>query len=129
MNPKTACKVGACGTVVAGACCLGLAGVLLGFFGATTALAYVNKYGDLFFIPSFIVFGTLLVYSLLKIRKNWLTYAVSAAVIIFGLYVTVTAFVGGHSSHAGMNDAVDSMHAATILLASKLFDGRKGSSR
>jgi hypothetical protein len=115
MDPKKCCKIGACGTILAGACCLGIAGILLGFFGATTALSYVNKYGDYVFIPSYIIFAALLVYSLMKIRKNWATYLISGIVIAFGVYVTVTAFSGGHGSHA-MGDAMDAAEATHALV-------------
>ena len=70
MNVKKYCKVGAYGTIISGLCCLGLLGVLLGVFGATAAIAYVNKFGDFIFLPAYGIFATLFVYSLLKFYFN-----------------------------------------------------------
>ena len=90
MNTKKCCKVGAYGTVVAGLCCLGILGVLLGFFGATAAIAYVNKFGDFVFLPAYGVFATLLVYGMLSLRKNWFTYLITAAVAGLAVYVSLS---------------------------------------
>lgn len=70
-------------------CCFGLFGVLLGIFGLTAALAYVNQYGDFVFFPAFAIFGTLFVYSMLKWKKNIYTYIVSAATAVFALYFMI----------------------------------------
>jgi len=90
MNAKKCCKVGAYGTIVAGLCCLGILGVLLGLFGATAAIAYVNQFGDFVFLPAYGAFGTLLVYGMLSLRKNWLTYLVTAAVAGFAIYLSLS---------------------------------------
>jgi len=90
MNTKKCCKVGVYGTIISGLCCLGLLGVLLGLFGATAAIAYVNKFGDFIFLPAYGIFGTLLVYSMLKLKKNWLTYLITVAVAGLAIYVSLS---------------------------------------
>jgi len=90
MNPQKCCKVGASGTIVAGLCCLGMVGVLLGLFGATAAIAYVNQFGDFIFLPAYGVFATLLVYGMLSLRKNWFTYLITAVVAGLAIYVSLS---------------------------------------
>lgn len=93
MNAKQCCKVGAYGTVISGLCCLRLLGVLLAVFGTTAAITYMNDFGDYVFIPSYIGFAALLVYGMLSLRKDWLTYSISFIVVSFGLYVTLYSII------------------------------------
>jgi len=90
MNVKKCCKVGAYGTIISGLCCLGLLGILLGVFGATVAIAYVNTFGDFIFLPAYGIFATLFVYSLFKLRKNWLTYPITTVVAGLAIYVSLS---------------------------------------
>lgn len=90
MNAKKCCKVGMYGTIVSALCCLGTLGLLLALFGATAALAYVNQYGDFVFLPAYGAFATLLVYGMLSIKKNWLTYLITAAIAGFAVYLSLS---------------------------------------
>lgn len=90
MNAKKCCKVGAYGTIISGLCCLGVLGVLLGIFGLTAAIAYVNKFGDFLFLPAYGAFATLLVYGMLSLKKNVLTYAVTVIVAALAVYLSLS---------------------------------------
>lgn len=81
------CKVGAFGTVVSGVCSLGLLGLLLGVFGSTFGQAMVDQYGDLVFYPSFGMFATLLIYGMLSLARNVVTYALTLGVLVFVLFL------------------------------------------
>ena len=90
MNTKKCYKVSAYGTVISGLCCLGILGVLLGLFGATAAITYVNKFGDFVFLPAYGAFATLLVFSMLSLKKNWFTYLVTAIVAGLAVYLSLS---------------------------------------
>jgi len=94
-------KLSASGTVVSAACCFGLLNVILGLFGLTAAIAYVNTYGDYIFFPAFAIFGAIFMKQLLNWKKNWLTLLLSLAIvgvmiwfITFGILYT-TLIIGG----------------------------------
>jgi len=90
MKAEKCCKVGAYGTVVSAICCLGVVGVVLALFGATAAIAFVNNIGDFIFLPAYGAFATLLVFGMLSLRKNWLTYITTAAVAGFAIYLSLS---------------------------------------
>lgn len=90
MNKKTCCKVGAYGTIVSGLCCFGLLGGLLGLFGATTLIAYLNQFGDYVLLPAYGAFATLLIYGILNMRKNLLTYAIAIIVAGIAIYLSLS---------------------------------------
>ena len=59
-------------------------------FGATAAIAYVNKFGDWIFLPAYGAFAALLVYGMLKIKKNILTYSITGIVALFAIYLSLS---------------------------------------
>jgi len=83
----------ATGAGISLACCFGLLGFLLGLFGLTTAISYVNAYGDFIFFPSFAIFAILLIYGILEWRKQWYTYLLSASLIGFLIYFMIFGIV------------------------------------
>jgi len=86
-------KTCATGTGVSLACCFGFLGFFLGLFGLTTALSYVNTYGDYVFFPSYAIFGTVFIYALLKWRKTWYNYLLSLGLISMMVYFSVFGIV------------------------------------
>ncbi len=90
MNAKKCCKVGTYGTIISGLCCLGIVGVLLGLFGATAAIAYVNEFGDFVFLPAYGAFATLLIYGMLMLKKNWITYLLTIIIAGFAVYFSLS---------------------------------------
>ena len=86
-------KTYATGTIISLACCFGLLNVLLGLFGLTAALAYVNRYGDYIFFPAFAIFGTLLIYSLINWKKIWWTYAIAAITAVIMVYFAIFGLI------------------------------------
>jgi len=77
MSKTKVLKTCAVGTGVSAACCFGLLNLLLGLFGLTAALAYVNQYGDYIFFPAFAIFGTIFAYALLGWKRRWYNYILS----------------------------------------------------
>ena len=75
--------------------------MLLGLFGATAAISYVNKFGDFVFLPAYGAFAALLVYGMLSIRKNWITYTITAIVAAFAVYLSLS-FIGALLTLAGI---------------------------
>lgn len=92
MNKKTM-KVCGAGTGVSFACCFGLLGFLLGVFGLTSAIAYVNAYGDFIFFPSFAIFATLFMYGLMTWRKVWYSYATSIVTVLIMIWFATFGLV------------------------------------
>ena len=90
MNKTKTLKTCAVGTGISVACCFGLIGMILGILGITSALAYVNTYGDYVFFPSFAIFGTIFVYALLGWKKTWYNYTV--AVLTAGIAIWFMTF-------------------------------------
>ena len=87
-NDQVTDKKSGTGTAVSAACCFGALGIL-GLLGFTTALAYVNRFGDYIFFPAYAAFGTVLVYAMISYRKNALAYLVSIATIGLMLYFSI----------------------------------------
>lgn len=92
MKKKTT-AVCAAGTGASLACCFGLLGFLLGIFGLTSAIAYVNTYGDFIFFPSYAVFGTIFIYGLVTWRRMWYTYMLSVVTAAVMLYFSTFGIV------------------------------------
>lgn len=90
MNKRTCCRIGAYGTIVSGLCCFGALGALLGLFGATTLIAYVNQFGDYVLLPAYGAFATLLIYGMLSMKKNVLTYFIMAVVAGIAIYLSLS---------------------------------------
>jgi len=93
MNNNRTLKTTAIGSGVALGCCFGVLGFILGILGLTTALAFVNKYGDFLFFPTFSAFGTILIYSLMKWKRNMYTYLLSLVTIGIMIYFTIFGIV------------------------------------
>jgi len=83
-------KLSATGTAVSAACCFGVLNVILGLFGLTAAIAYVNQYGDYIFFPAFAIFGVIFIKQLLNWKKNWFTWLLS--LIIVGIIIWFMTF-------------------------------------
>jgi len=90
MSKTKVLKTCAVGTGVSVACCFGLLGLILGVFGLTTALAYVNTYGDFLFFPAFAIFGTIFAYALLGWEKIWYNYVL--AILTAGIAIWFMTF-------------------------------------
>ena len=93
MSKTKVLKTCAVGTGVSVACCFGLLGLILGVFGLTTVLAYVNAYGDYLFFSSFAIFGTILVYTLLGWKKTWYNYVLTILVAGLGVWFMTFGFI------------------------------------
>lgn len=87
-NQKKLVKKCAAGTGIFAACCFGLLSIL-GVFGFTTALLYINNYGDYVLLPAYAAFGTVLVYALMQWKRNIYTYIASAITIGIMIYFSV----------------------------------------
>ena len=89
MKNENILKTTAIGSGIAIGCCFGVVGFILGILGLTTALAYVNKFGDFLFFPAFAAFGTILIYSLMQWKRNMYTYLLSLVTIGIMIYFTI----------------------------------------
>lgn len=92
---------------IATACCFGLLNLILGMLGFTAAIAVVNNYGDYIFFPAYSFFSTIFVWALLREKKNWLRYTITAVAIALGVYfmlfgITYTLLVIGGTVLGGI---------------------------
>lgn len=92
VNQKKLVKKCAAGTGIFAACCFGLFSIL-GVLGFTTALAYINNYGDYIFLPAYAAFGTVLVYALMQWKRNIYTYIISIITISVMIYFSVFGII------------------------------------
>ena len=93
MKNENILKTTAIGSGIAIGCCFGVIGFILGILGLTTALAYVNKFGDFLFFPAFAAFGTILIYSLMQWKRNVYTYLLSLVAIGIMIYFSIFGIV------------------------------------
>ena len=92
MKQDKVLKTSATGTGIFAACCFGVLSIL-GVLGFTSALAYINNYGDYVFFPGYAAFGTVLVYALMQWKKNIYTYLVSIATVGVMVYFSVFGII------------------------------------